>query len=194
MSECKTCSRKLGRANKSGYCRNCLIAKVNSSPELQARRKAAIRARSQDPAERRRMAELMRRNSAKARQRPEHMEMLREHGRKQYREHLSTPETIAKINAVREETAEKIREARLGWCPPEKRESYRFLVRSKCYPAAEARAIIEAEIAAEKKRQLAKLSPFERQQRALERGATLSPSLERPSLDSPANYGEARWG
>jgi len=76
-------------------------------------------------------------------------------GFKMWRECLSTPEVraralspeaIARRSAIREE-------ATMGWCPPDRRDEYRAL--NGKFPAAEARAIIEADIAAVARRTVA---------------------------------------
>ncbi len=77
------------------------------------------------------------------------MERKREHGRRQYRDCLSRPDVLAKNRApeVRKAAGRKTSETRMAWCPPELRAEYRTLIHSKLIPAAEARRIIEAEIA-----------------------------------------------
>ncbi len=60
----------------------------------------------------------------------------------------------------------------LGWCPPERRAEYRHLTRDKRIKAADARRIILDTIAAERAR-AENLSPFERQERALRKGAKI---------------------
>jgi hypothetical protein len=51
------------------------------------------------------------------------------------------PEVRARVGAINSERA-------LGWCPPERRDEYRHLVRSLRYSGAEARALIEADLRA----------------------------------------------
>jgi hypothetical protein len=144
---CIDCGKKTGRGNKSGRCRSCLNAHVNSDPVIAETRRAAIRAKFQDPAHRARAVACAIRNGQKAATNPEHRAWLIEHGREQYRRYLNTPETRAKLDAARPAAARKRSETRMAWCPPELREEYRYWAVSRRKPAAEARAIIEKKIA-----------------------------------------------
>lgn len=78
-----------------------------------------------------------------------------------------TPETEARrIAALVEANRRRIH---IPWLPREYHAEYRNMIRNRRFKAAEARAIIEAQMKADER----KLSPFERQERALRAGATL---------------------
>lgn len=62
------------------------------------------------------------------------------------RETLAKPEHHERLV----ETCRANSRVRLGWCPPELQDEYRRLTRSKMLPAAEARAVIEDQVAREK--------------------------------------------
>ena len=62
------------------------------------------------------------------------------------RETLAKPEHRERLV----ETCQANSRTRLGWCPPELQDEYRRLTRSKMLPAAEARAVIEDQVAREK--------------------------------------------
>lgn len=136
-------------AKPTTHCRRCSIMRVQADPALEEKRRAAIAALFQDPdyvdAHRARLRKSMEAAQAD----PALVERRREHGRRQYREHLSRPEVRAKAHCpdARKRAARKTSETRLAWCPPERRDEYRHLITSKLIPAAEARRIIEAEIA-----------------------------------------------
>jgi hypothetical protein len=97
-----------------------------------------------------------------------------------------TPETEARRIAALVEANR--RRVYLPWLPPEHREEYRAQYRSmvsnRKFKAEEARQIILADIRAK----TAKLSPFERQERALARGARLVANDIKPSLANPGVY------
>lgn len=76
----------------------------------------------------------------------------------------------------------------LPWCPPEYHAEYRRMIMHRRFKAHEAKAIILAQIKAD----LAKLSPFERQERALRNGAQLIANDQKPSLANPGFYGERK--
>lgn len=91
-----------------------------------------------------------------------------------------TPETEARRIAALVEANK--RRVYLPDIPGEYRKEYRSMVSNRGFRADEARRIILAEIAAQK----AKLSPFERQERALANGAKLVANDRAPM------FGEAR--
>ena len=136
-------------AKPTTHCRRCSIMRVASDPELEARRVEKLRVLYRDPAYLDEHRARLRASIARARQDPAFMESLRRNGRRLHRDFLSRPDVVARNRSpeVRKAAGAKTSEKRLGWCPPELRAEYRYLVRSKLIPAAEARKIIEAEIA-----------------------------------------------
>jgi hypothetical protein len=63
------------------------------------------------------------------------------------------------------------------------------MVSNRHFKAHEAKKIILADIAAK----AAKISPFERQERALARGGKLVANDRGPSFGEAIDYGEAKW-
>jgi len=135
-------------AKPTTHCRSCLARRINADPELRRRRAEGIARHQARPgvkaAYRERMAEV----SAAMWADPAYVERRRAHGKRQAATVLARPDVIdagrapdvrARATATREETL-------LGWCPPEWRDHYRYLNRTKRIPAAEARKMIEAEI------------------------------------------------
>jgi len=116
---------------------------------MEARRRAGIATLFSDPAYVEEHRERLRKTMTAKLEDPAFVERKREHGRRQYRDHLSRPEVQAKAHGpeARSKAGRKTSETRLAWCPPEMRDEYRRLIRSKLIPAAEARRIIESEIA-----------------------------------------------
>jgi hypothetical protein len=145
------CGATLGPRNKSGVCKSChgraMATRMAHDPVLQERRRAAVAKHFEDPENRaRRAASLIRRNSRDV---PEAERQRRaECGRELHRRYLATPEGKAKVNSSESRAKRgKTRSDRvLAWCPPELRDAYRELNCRKHYTAAEARAIIEAQI------------------------------------------------
>jgi hypothetical protein len=94
-----------------------------------------------------------------------------------------SPEARAKANRSREATW-------YGFCPVEYRPLYKYLRRTKKLTRDEAISAVRQEMASD----LAKLSPFERQMRALEKGAQLIANDIKPSLANPGIYEERKAG
>lgn len=78
----------------------------------------------------------------------------------------------------------------LGWRPPEYLPEYERLVYSKRLRAADARAAIERQIAAD----LSKLSPHERQLRQIANGARLVPTFKPRATDEAFTLGGVATG
>lgn len=148
MNGCSDCGSVLGRRNVSGRCRTCTIKRVNACPTTAAKRKAGIHAKiTRDPEFR--AALVSRAVTLHERLTPEQQEARRLHGVRQRDTVLSRPDVQARTHSP-EARAQRGRSASatwLSWCPADRRDEYRRLVRSKRLPAAEARAIIEAEVA-----------------------------------------------
>lgn len=157
---------------KSTRCRGCATRRVNASPEVAAARAAGIRAKFTDPAHLAKMQRVAKRNGETARADPAFRARLVEHGKRQRAGSLGTPQARAAYLASRPASGRKRTETVLGWCPPEYRDEYRRLNRSKYIPAAQAKQMILDMIEAERAKP-AKLSPFERQERAMRNGAPL---------------------
>ena len=83
-----------------------------------------------------------------------------------------TPEGSARGYAKQSATKAAMREQRLAWCPAERRGEFAKL--SRKLGVAEAMRVILEDIATQKRRRLAAMTPFERQMDALARGATLT--------------------
>lgn len=71
---------------------------------------------------------------------------------------------------------------RLPWLPDDRRDDYFTLIKNRRFTAREAKEIILNEIAAKHRAAEARLSPFERQERAIQRGGQLVANDTVPSL------------
>lgn len=145
MKQC-SCGTALGAKNQSGLCRSCVAKRINADPEASARRKAGMR---------RYYDELGGREAAGARiaewnrnMPPEERERRRVRGVQQYHNILNTPEIRARSSGpdARRRARLAQEETLLGWCPPDRRDEYRRLIRSRQASAAEARRMIEETI------------------------------------------------
>jgi hypothetical protein len=192
MSNCLDCGEGLGPKNKSGRCRPCGNTFRNADPEFRRKRAEGIRRRFADPLHRKKMKFVIGENARKARQNPLYMSALRRRGYQLAATYLNDPEIRARNIAAIKAAGPKMSDTKLAWCPREWRDEYRRLTIRKRVPTAEARAMILDQIAAEK-RKANKLSPFERQDRALASGAKLVANDVRSPLANPADYGEAKW-
>jgi len=182
---CAKCPKPIRNSNQSGQCRSCLLLGRRDDPEFQRRRVEGVRRKLRDdPLYAARMRENMRRVGKEAGQDPMLREKRSARGREIYATILSTPEVRVKVKATRVAVGKKLSDQRLAWCPEHLRGEYLFLIRRKRIKAVEARQLILAQHAADE----AKLSPFERQMRALERGAKLIEVGEGPSLARPGVY------
>lgn len=123
------CGKPISRTNKSGKCKPCSVAHMNSDPKIKARRATGIV---------RGLANMSEENRAKR----------REQGLRLYQDFLSRPEMLVRLRSpeVRAKAGRGVTEAKIGWCPPERRDHYRYLTKSLKVPCAEARRMIEAEI------------------------------------------------
>ena len=125
-------------------CRACCLAYLNSSPEVAARRREAMDRHWSNPANIMAAREKIRAVTAATMADPAKVERKREHGRRQFRDHLSRPEVVAKCQApeVRKRAGEKASATKLRDIPPHLRGEYRTLVRGGNVNAAEAKALI----------------------------------------------------
>lgn len=178
---CGDCSARLSNITTSGYCRSCIRARFNKVPEMAAKRAEGRRRSMSDPLKYARACALARSNIRKAMANPETRARFVEDGKRKAAKYY--PALLASVRdpEQRKAAGRRISEARLAWCPPEYRDTYRHLVNSKNCTAAEGRALITAQIAADKERELNALSPFERQMKALENGGKIVANINRPA-------------
>lgn len=160
-SVCSDCPSPISRGSKTGRCNPCALRHRNADPVFQAKRIAAIRKSYREPAKRAAAAKRIYAFHQAARRDPAKRERL-DRNIWIARERLTDPAVLAKMESRRAHAGRKRTETCLAWCPPELRDEYRHLVRSKRLPAAEAKATI-----------LATLTPFERQMWAVRNGAGL---------------------
>jgi hypothetical protein len=185
---CADCGTSICDQNKSGRCRPCNVQHMNADPETKAQRGETVRRKCKaDPLYRARKARVAIANKNAAMLDPE----KRANMAASWKANLAkafTPEALAKRAAIFPETMRRRSERQIAWCPVEYRDEYRRLVISKHIKASDARQIILDQIRADE----AKLSPFERQERALAKGAQLVANDVKPSLDRPGIYEERR--
>ncbi len=142
---CSDCPSPITRQSRTGRCHGCAVRRMHVDPEYQAKRLAGLRRHFDTPGAR--AAAGARLTAHRAQMSDAERERRREHGRWLIREVL-TPERVAKSQTADARARSGLGniEAKLGWCPVALRGAYRTLIRSKKLSAAEARAIIEAEI------------------------------------------------
>jgi hypothetical protein len=169
---CSDCPSPISRQSKTGRCRPCALAVTNADPELKERQRAAVRKYANQPEVRAASRERL------AKYRENMPESDREKRRQighsrvallmspEVRARSNSPEAKAKAGARRTETV-------LAWCPPAYRDMYRALKKSQRCLAAEARALVEEAIAADKRRAKAQPDTFERQMARIANGAQL---------------------
>ena len=170
---CSHCPAKLGAKNTSGRCRRCISRHNAADPAWRAKQRAGVRAKFADPQHR--AAHAARLSDRNRNLSGETLERRREHGRRCAQQNLQSPEMRARTAdpAMKAENGRKRTDTVLAWCPPEYRDRYRHLKATKRMRAAEARALIEDEIASDERKRLAALSQFERQMERIRNGAKL---------------------
>lgn len=143
---CTDCPAPISRSSR-GRCRPCSAAALNADVGLKDRRAAGLRAYYDEGGGREAAAKRIRAYNLNLDEAAR--ERRREHGRRQYREYLNAPATRALSGgAEARQQAVATRLATLyAWCPLELRDEYRRLIRTKRMSAAEARRVIEADIA-----------------------------------------------
>jgi hypothetical protein len=190
MMQCG-CGKELSNQNKSGLCVQCFNRSRNADPEFQRRRLEGIHRKAAEPAHRAKMASVVIRNSRRWAATPEGRAWMEQNGKRLATEVLRRPDVMAK--AISPEARAKANRAReetwYGFCPAEYRPLYKYLRKTKKLTRDEAISAVQQEVASD----LAKLSPFERQMRALQKGAQLIANDQKPSLANPGIYraGEA---
>jgi hypothetical protein len=189
---CSDCGSKISYRNTTGMCLACGNRQRAKDPAYRAKQQAGLDRKWSDPAYRAKMSAKAKAHAARLALDPAIQEVRRAAGQKTWRR-LFEPEIRAKcLHAVRERSGKTQSANRIAWCPPEYREQYWFMRRTKRMTLAECKEIIADQIAREKRRELASLSPFERQERALANGAMLVANDQKPSLDRPGIYEERK--
>lgn len=149
------CGKALGPRNRSGLCRGhsgaAVLARLDPAARERARlaRAAALRRTYQEnpalrDAARERLRALTRSTAHRQRARER---MARDPIWVKGQACCHSPEASARRARTRAARA-------LGWCPEARRDEYRRLMRNAHLSAAEARAVIEADLAAELRRRL----------------------------------------
>ncbi len=189
---CLDCAKGITNENKGGRCKPCATIYNNRLPETKAKRVSGWKKRIANPRHYADLCRVAAANSRKAMSDPTKRVAAQQRARIIYETYLDTPEMRAHVTApeTRARAGRSLTATRLSWCPPEYRDDYLFLINTKRMPASEARQIVIDQIAADNARELAELSPFERQDRALRNGAQLVANDRGPSLDNPGIYGE----
>ena len=146
-------------AKTNRHCSRCRFIAMRNDPAMEARRAERWRQKLAEPEFR---AEHVRRsqvNLAKWRDTPEGRAIVRERALTNLAK-ANTPEGKADRKA-------KTRALRLAWCPVERRDEYVALARRM--PAAEARAVIEADERVRARRAIRAIDRRQRDRRARER-------------------------
>lgn len=168
------CSKPIFNRSKTGLCQPCFLAKLTADPTRNARIAASQKRYHADPKNK----YALKRRAMQAGKTRRANPIWREATVKRMREIVQplsmTPESLASRNTA--ELLLKSVESRLSWCPHDYRAHY-YLIRGKRVSAADARAMIEAQMKAD----IAKLTPFERQERAMAQGAKLIANDTAPS-------------
>ena len=166
------CGKIICDKGKTGMCKSCHARFVSSDPASSAKRAASVALYAkQNPGA---MRERARRAGATKRANPEMLETLRRQMRAI--QLLSyTPEAMARRDPA--DRGRKATRTKLAWCPAEYINEYLWLCKSKCLSTKDAKAIILEQVAAVE----ARLSPFERQERALAQGGKLIANDAAPS-------------
>lgn len=177
------CGKAIGRRSKTGLCRSCGMRRALAHPGAHHR-----------------LVERNRRNAAAMTD--AERERRREHGRWLVREKIKqddwarsqTPEVRARVGRANTERT-------LGWCPAAKRDEYRQLRISLRYSAAEARAIIEADLAVARAKEAAETAQtskrpptLEEQLARLAAGARLVPNIPLRKPDPAGTLGGVASG
>ena len=169
---CSDCGTPISAQSKSGRCHRDAMAALHADPAYREKRLAGLDRHFAKPGAKEAATSRLRKYQA---QMPDaDRERRREHGRWLAREVL-TPERVAKSHTpeARARSIKGNEEAKLGWCPLDRRDEYRLLVRRKRYSAAEARALIEADLKQIADQQRKRPRTFEDQLAAVAAGAVL---------------------
>lgn len=136
------------------HCRSCAAFRLNADPEFAEKRREAIRKKFEDPAYLEEHRVRTRATNARIMADPEQRAKRVEGGRRSYQEVLCRPDVRARTyspeaNAKRNMTCAN---TKLAWCPVEYRDEYKRLIRTHLIKAADARRMIEEQIAADLRR------------------------------------------
>jgi hypothetical protein len=183
---CSKCPTPISDTNKCGMCRSCNLKAQNREKDFTRRRLSSLlnhpTMRAGTP-ERRRAAL---KAAATRMSNPEYREWVTNFMRDVVGPMSRTPENIAKRDF--KAAGRKISARYLSWCPEAYRDAYRAM-RAKGVPVRDAKAAIFAQRKADE----ASLSPFERQERALARGAKLVANDRGPMFGEAVDHGEGKW-
>lgn len=146
-TNCIDCGVGLCKINRSGRCKLCFNQAMWKDPQFRQNRLVGIRRKFAEPEYAEKMSKKARRLAQLMAIDPEIQARKRELGKIAYQKNLAPPEVRARAIAAVRRAGPTHTELRLGWCPQEFRERYSRLVNSKKMKAADARAIIEQEIA-----------------------------------------------
>lgn len=183
---CSECSAPIRDANKGGRCRACTLRSQNlTNAEFTDRRLEALRASAKQAIGSPGRRAAARKAAAVRMSDPDYRARLIEFMRTVVSPASRKPENMAKRNA--RAASAKRSAIQMSWCPEEYRPLY-LKLRPRLRAAGAKAAVLE-QIAKDK----ANLSPFERQMRALERGAKLVANDTKPLFGQPADYGERKW-
>lgn len=137
------------KPKRSPYCRACVGRHNGQSPARRAKASASMKAHLSDPHVRAthiaRATDGLRRRIATD---PDFAAQRREMGRRTGLMKLGTAATPAGSPA-RVAAGKAVSATKLAWCPPEYRDEYKYLIRTKRIPAVEARQIILSTVKAD---------------------------------------------
>ena len=138
LRECVDCSGQLGPKNKTGYCRRCAVVRFNKDPARRAKLSSTLKRKYQvDPEYRAAMRDRLRALAVNPKVQAIKSRSMKDNRIWEHARHLMHAGSPA-----RQLAGKRIRETLLGWCPPERRDDYRHLVKMKHVSAADARAMI----------------------------------------------------
>lgn len=143
---CSDCGAALApsKDRKGTRCKGCTARANSRSPEARAKASAAMRQAWRRPEERAARVASM----TEANRRPDMVERRRELG-KQLNNVVRYAAPLPAGHPSRAQAGRTLTERRIGWCPPAYRALYARLTGHDGFRAAEARAIVEKQIAAD---------------------------------------------
>jgi hypothetical protein len=158
---CSDCASPITRMAKTGRCRPCASRRMHADPAYQAKRMGGLQRFFDQPGAREERSRILHAGlkNWRANMTPEQKRRATEHGKWLIQRYLSRPEIHARSQTpeARARAVAAYVEKRLGWCPVDRRDEYRALIRNHV-PAAEARRIIEAEIPGTREHALREIS------------------------------------
>jgi hypothetical protein len=179
------CGKELSGNRRT--CHSCVMRRNNADPAIRAKIEAGLRASpAMQPGGSARL-KAGRKGAATRWANPEYRERMTRIFKEKVQPLSFTPEGMAKRDEVARGRA--VSETKMRLVPPEYRPLYRSLIYKKIKKADALRMVEE-----QRRRDLANLSPFERQERALANGARLVANDVKPSLDRPGLYEERKAG